>query len=123
MRIGKELETYGRILEVVFAVVLCHPRSFDPRVLLFVVWTASVEDGEDHVVVPSVLESMVLVVSPEEDLRLRDLLECHWIELYDLERHELRPSVEHVKTSVVIKEHVCVAVAVAVECACRNPFS
>ena len=69
VRIGKEFETDGSILEIVFAVVLCHPRSFDPWILLLIVRTATVEDREDHVIIPSVLESMVLVVSPEEDLR------------------------------------------------------
>ena len=114
VRVGKELQADGGILEVVLPVVLGHPRAFDPGIFLLEVVAAAAEDGVDHVVAGALLEAVLAVVAEEEDLGLGDLLEGRRVELDHLEGHQLRPAVVKIEMTVVI-EHVGVAVAVAVE--------
>ena len=114
VRVGEELQADGGILEVVFAVVLGHPGTFDPGIFLFEVVAAPVEDGVDHVVVGALLEAVLLVVAEEEDLGAGDLLEGRLVQLDDLEGHQLGPAIVEVEMTVVV-EQVGVSVAVAVE--------
>ena len=114
--VGNELKADGGVLQIVLAVVLGHPGTFDPGELLGAVIAASAEDGVDHVLGLARLEAVVLDVAEEKRNGFGLFLEGLGVEFDDLERHDLGPAEIQVQ-AVAVGEQVGVAVAVAAELA------
>ena len=89
MRIGKKLKADGCILQIILSLVLGYPGSLDPGEFLFIILPSSVEDRKDHIFVPSVLESVILIVTKEKHLGTGDLLKGGHIQFHNLEWHDL----------------------------------
>ena len=114
--VGDELKADGRVLQVVLAVVLGHPRTFDPGILLGTVIAAAVEDGVDDVFGLADFEAVVLDVAEEQRNGFGLFLEGLGVEFDDLERHDLGPAEIQVQ-AVAVGEQVGIAVTVAAELA------
>ena len=123
VRVGDELQAYGRVLEIVLAFVLGHPRSLDPGELLLEVVPSAVEYGINHVLGLPGLKTVVLYVAEEKRHRFGYLLVGHRVEFDHLERHDLGPAVIEIEPSVIIHEEIGVTVAVAVKLAALFPYA
>ena len=114
--VGNELKTDGGVLQIILAVMLGHPRTFDPGKLLGTVLAATAEDGVDDVLGLARLEAVIFDVAEEQRNRFGFFLEGLGVEFDDLERHDLRPAEIQVQ-AVAVGEQVGIAVAVAAELA------
>ena len=76
-------------MQVVLTLMLGYPWSFDPWEFLFKIVSSAIKDGKDHIFVPPVLESVILVISKEKHTGTINFLKRVHIQLYYLKRHNL----------------------------------
>ena len=89
MGVRKEFKTNGGILQIVFALVFGYPRTFNPWEFFFIIYPSPVKNGEDDIVVTSVLKAVVLVITKEKNLGAGYLFESIDVQFYCLEWHNL----------------------------------